>query len=48
MSAPQNDTNEEPAVEAEGIDPDMPSTDDAGEDGVEDDEDDDVDLADLP
>ncbi|WP_258566908.1 MULTISPECIES: hypothetical protein [unclassified Microbacterium] len=42
MSDPQNDTNDEPAVEAEGIDPDMPSTDDADE------EDDDIDLAELP
>lgn len=46
MSDPQNPTDDAPEVEAEGIDPDMPSTGDE-EDDTED-EDDDLDLADLP
>lgn len=35
MSDPQNPTDDSPEVEAEGIDPDMPSTDDnlGAEDG---------------
>lgn len=43
MSDPQNRPDETPEIEAEGIDPDMPST----EDGT-DDEDEDLDLDDLP
>lgn len=42
MSDPQNPTDDAPEVEAEGIDPDMPST------GDDDEEDDDLDPADLP
>jgi hypothetical protein len=32
MSDPQNHTEDTPEVEAEGVDPDMPSTDDGDED----------------
>ena len=51
MSDPQHhsndvDSDETPEVEAQGIDPDMPSTDDDTDDDT--DEDDDIDLEDLP
>ncbi|KJL20436.1 hypothetical protein RN51_02653 [Microbacterium oxydans] len=50
MSDPQHhsndvDSDETPEVEAQGIDPDMPSTDDDTDD---DDIDDDIDVEDLP
>lgn len=48
MSDRQNTTDDTPEVEAEGIDPDMPSTGDEDEDDDAEDEDDDLDLADLP
>ncbi len=53
MSDPQMYPDEEREVEAEGIDPDIPSTDDdrvvpEDEEDQERDEDDDIDLADLP
>ncbi|MCK8475566.1 hypothetical protein [Microbacterium aurugineum] len=53
MSDPQMCPDEEREVEAEGIDPDIPSTDDdrvvpEDEEDQERDEDDDIDLADLP
>ncbi|MFJ6532673.1 hypothetical protein [Microbacterium sp. NPDC091662] len=44
MSDPQNHTDDRPEVEAEGIDPDMPSTDD----DLDDDENGDIDVEDLP
>lgn len=53
MSDPQNHDGDTPEVEAEGIDPDMPSTDDSDDDEEDDDEEDDddeesLDVADLP
>lgn len=49
MSDPQNRPDETPEIEAEGIDPDMPSTEDGTDDrGGTDDEDEDLDLDDLP
>ncbi|MCZ4302906.1 hypothetical protein [Microbacterium oxydans] len=53
MSDPQMYPDEEREVEAEGIDPDIPSTDDdrvvpEDEEDQERDEDDGIDLADLP
>lgn len=51
MSDPQNPTDDTPEVEAQGIDPDMPSTDDGLDDEDtedDDDPDDDLDLEDLP
>lgn len=52
MSDPQNHDGDTPEVEAEGIDPDMPSTDDSDDDDSDDDEEDDddegLDVADLP
>lgn len=47
MSDPQNHTDDTPEVEAQGIDPDMPSTDD-GLDQKNAEDDDDFDLEDLP
>ncbi|MCV0334063.1 hypothetical protein MicroSTF_08960 [Microbacterium sp. STF-2] len=38
MSDPQDHTDDPPAVEAQGIDPDMPSTDDGPETDEDDDE----------
>ncbi|KQY77796.1 hypothetical protein ASD13_03780 [Microbacterium sp. Root1433D1] len=47
MSDPQNHDGDTPEVEAEGIDPDMPSTGDSDDD-EEDDDDEGLDVADLP
>lgn len=44
MSDPQNHTDDTPEAEAEGIDPDMPSTDD----GHDEEDEDEIDVADLP
>ncbi|WP_168429571.1 MULTISPECIES: hypothetical protein [unclassified Microbacterium] len=49
MSDPQTNPDDAPLVDAVGIDPDMPSTDDSEDDEDEDDDDDDgIDVADLP
>lgn len=53
MSDPQTFPDDERPVDAEGIDPDIPSTDDDrvvpdDDESEERDEDDDIDLADLP
>ncbi|MFE7194994.1 hypothetical protein [Microbacterium oxydans] len=51
MSDPQHHSDDTPEVEAQGIDPDMPSTDDDIDDDTDEDEDTDedgIDVEDLP
>ncbi|WP_282848368.1 hypothetical protein [Microbacterium oxydans] len=49
MSDPQHHSDDTPEVEAQGIDPDMPSTDDDIDDDDDEDTDEDgIDVEDLP
>ncbi|GAA1158855.1 hypothetical protein MOX01_08790 [Microbacterium oxydans] len=49
MSDPQHHSDDTPEVEAQGIDPDMPSTDDdIDDDGDGDGDEDGIDVEDLP
>ncbi|MFC7942294.1 hypothetical protein ACFUPZ_03435 [Microbacterium oxydans] len=49
MSDPQHHSDDTPEVEAQGIDPDMPSTDDdIDDDGNGDGDEDGIDVEDLP